>query len=110
MKGPGGRLRFDIRRLWECPVCHRRELTAGDVVARLCTCSAKTDPPRQVWMKLIETKPARPAPIPQPTPPGEPGAATSPPEPAAIEPAAVSVAAQPGPAPSTEGPPERNEG
>jgi hypothetical protein len=60
MKGPGGRLKFDIRRLWECPVCHRRELTTGDVVNRLCTCSAKSDPPRQNWMKLLEPKPARP--------------------------------------------------
>jgi hypothetical protein len=62
MKGPGGRLRFDIRRLWECPVCRRRELTPGDVVTRLCTCSAKSDPPSQNWMKLIEQKPARPEP------------------------------------------------
>jgi hypothetical protein len=68
MKGPGGRLRFDIRRLWECPACHRRELTAGDVVNRLCTCSTKSDPPRQNWMKLVEQKPARPAP-PTPSPP-----------------------------------------
>lgn len=60
MKGPGGRLRFDLRRVWECPVCHRKDWTSGDVVNRLCTCSAKTDPPRQVWMKLVETKPAPP--------------------------------------------------
>lgn len=66
MKGPGGRLRFDIRRVWECPVCHRRELTAGDVVTRLCTCSTKSDPPPQNWMRLIEEKPPRPAPPPPP--------------------------------------------
>ena len=66
MKGPGGRLKFDIRRLWECPACHRRELTAGDVVTRLCACSAKSEPPRQNWMKLIEQKPAKPAPLPPP--------------------------------------------
>jgi hypothetical protein len=68
MKGPGGRLKFDIRRLWECPACHRRDLTAGDIVTRLCTCSSRSDPPRQNWMKLIELKPVRPAP-PPPSPP-----------------------------------------
>ena len=71
MKGPGGRLRFDIRRVWECPACHRRELTAGDLVYRLCTCSAKSDPPRQNWMKLIEQKPVRPEPPPPPIAPIE---------------------------------------
>lgn len=71
MKGPGGRLRFDIRRVWECPACHRRELTPGDVVYRLCTCSVKSDPPRQNWMKLIELKPARPEPPPPPIAPVE---------------------------------------
>lgn len=70
MKGPGGRLRFDIRRLWECPACHRRELTPGDVVTRPCACSAKNDPPRQNWMRLIEQKPLRPEP-PPPSPPIE---------------------------------------
>ncbi len=68
MKGPGGRLRFDIRRVWECPACHRRELTAGDVVYRLCTCSTKSNPPRQNWMKLIEERPVRPVPPPPPSP------------------------------------------
>jgi hypothetical protein len=71
MKGPGGRLKFDIRRQWECPVCHRRKLTPGDVVTRLCTCSAKSDPPRQNWMKLLEQKPARPEPSPPPIAPVE---------------------------------------
>ena len=92
MKGPGGRLRFDIRRVWECPVCHRRELTSGDVVTRLCTCSAKSDPPRQNWMKLIESKPARPAPPPPTIPPVE-------------DAAQVVEVAQPSPLPATSTPP-----
>jgi hypothetical protein len=58
MKGPGGRLRFDLRRVWECPLCHRRDWTGGDSVTRLCNCMAKTEPGRQVWMKLVEVKPA----------------------------------------------------
>src|SRR5262249_6756886 len=54
MKGPGGGLRIDVRRLWECPVCHRREKTPGTVVHRLCDCLAKSNPPRQTWMRLVE--------------------------------------------------------
>jgi hypothetical protein len=54
MKGPSGRLRFDVRRVWECPVCHRRDKTSGKVVHRLCDCLAKSNPPRQTWMRLVE--------------------------------------------------------
>jgi hypothetical protein len=54
MKGPGGRLRFDLRRVWECPICHRRDWTSGDIVFRACTCSGKNDPNHPVWMKLLE--------------------------------------------------------
>ncbi len=61
MKGPGGRQRFDIRRVWECPQCHRRELTTGDVVTRICAGCAKTDPARQAWMRLVADMPDRPA-------------------------------------------------
>jgi hypothetical protein len=62
MKGPGGRIKFEIKRVWECPVCHKREFTAGDVVSRLCTCLAKSNPPRQTWMKLIEEPRKQPKP------------------------------------------------
>jgi hypothetical protein len=58
MKGPGGRMRFDLRRVWECPVCHRRDWTPGEIVFRACTCSTKGDPTSPVWMKLIEEEPA----------------------------------------------------
>jgi hypothetical protein len=63
MKGPGHRGKFDLRRVWECPVCHRREKTSGKVVNLLCKCTAKENPPRQTWMKLIEENP-KPAPAP----------------------------------------------
>ena len=53
MKGPGNRLRFDVRRVWECPICHRRERTSGEVVNRLCDCLAKKNG-QQTSMKLIE--------------------------------------------------------
>ncbi|MCI0458286.1 MAG: hypothetical protein L0Z62_15080 [Gemmataceae bacterium] len=43
-----------MRRLWECPACGRRERTGGSVVNRLCLCGERADPPRQVWMRLLE--------------------------------------------------------
>ena len=60
MRGPGGRQRHRAQRLWQCPVCQRREYTDGHVVHRLCDCRAKGTPPQQVQMRLIE-EPAAPA-------------------------------------------------
>jgi len=64
MKGPSGRLKFDVRRIWECPVCHRREKTGGNVVNRSCDCLAQNDPPRRTWMQLVEETPKRAEPAP----------------------------------------------
>src|SRR5262245_27832142 len=75
MKGPGGRMRFDLRRVWECPVCHRRDWTPGEIVFRACTCSAKGDSSRPVWMKLIEQEPAAAVPDPSPDLQSAPNAA-----------------------------------
>jgi hypothetical protein len=63
MRGPSGRLKFDVRRVWECPICHRRAKTGGAVVNRLCDCQAKNAPSQQIWMQLVEDHPrlARPA-------------------------------------------------
>jgi hypothetical protein len=74
MKGPRGRRKFDVRRVWECPVCHRRARTSGQVVNRECACLATSNPPRQVWMKLIEDEAKKPTADPQPEgqPPGGP--------------------------------------
>jgi hypothetical protein len=60
MKGPGGRLKHDVRRVWECPACGKRERSGGSVVNRLCPCGAAADPPKQAWMRLVEEQP-RPA-------------------------------------------------
>lgn len=67
MKGPGNRLKFSVVRVWECPVCHRRDRTGGDVVSRVCHCLAKRDPPQQTWMKLIEEPRPRAQPAEQPS-------------------------------------------
>jgi hypothetical protein len=59
MKGPHERLKYDLRRVWECPECRRRERTSGAVTSRLCRC--QTDRPRTklVWMRLVEDGPRR---------------------------------------------------
>lgn len=53
MKGPGERTKYDFRRVWECPVCHHRERTGGDVTCSLCACQRKLDPHQRVWMRLV---------------------------------------------------------
>jgi hypothetical protein len=67
MKGPGERLKHDFRRVWECPVCHRRERTGGDVTFLLCICQRKASPAERVWMKLVhEHVRGSEAPLPEP--------------------------------------------
>ena len=62
MKGPYQRLKFDLRRLWECPVCQHRTYTAGDVTSLVCRCQQQVDEMSRRFMHLIEdaptTKPA----------------------------------------------------
>jgi hypothetical protein len=55
MKGPYGRLRYDVQRLWQCPVCQRFERTGGQVVTLPCrSCRSRPDQPNDVWMRLVE--------------------------------------------------------
>lgn len=53
MKGPYERLKYDLRRLWECPVCKRRERTDGTVTFRHCACGTKQEGGQPVVMHLI---------------------------------------------------------
>jgi hypothetical protein len=53
MKGPSERLKYDLHRVWECPVCKRREKTAGSVAFRHCSCQMKQLDGRAVVMKLV---------------------------------------------------------
>jgi hypothetical protein len=53
MKGPYERLKYDLRRLWECPVCKRRERTPGTVTFRHCACGTKVEGGEPVVMQLI---------------------------------------------------------
>jgi len=52
MKGPSGRRRHPIRRIWECPHCHKRSVTSGRVTQRLCSCTTSDDKP--AWMTIIQ--------------------------------------------------------
>jgi len=53
MKGPFERLKYDLRRLWECPVCKRRERAPGSVTFRHCLCRMQELDGQPVVMKLI---------------------------------------------------------
>lgn len=54
MKGPWQRLRFDGRRLWECPACGHRERAAGTVTALSCGCQKTRRDAERVWMRLVD--------------------------------------------------------
>ena len=59
MKGPYERLKYDLRRVWECPVCHHRERTGGDVTSLICGCQENEPPAQRQPMKLVEDGPRR---------------------------------------------------
>jgi hypothetical protein len=90
MKGPYERLKYDLRRVWECPVCSHKERTSGAVATRLCGCQEKMPLPEQRWMRLVEDGVRRvghpPTIFPtsltatSPTPTPEPATPTPPPE------------------------------
>lgn len=62
MKGPGERHKYDLRRVWECPVCHHHEKTSGAVTSALCHCQAKVSGPERQFMKLVSDGPRRTTP------------------------------------------------
>jgi hypothetical protein len=63
MKGPYERLKYDLRRLWECPECKRRERTDGGVTFRFCECGTKQEGGQPVVMKLVADGPQRLVPV-----------------------------------------------
>jgi hypothetical protein len=62
MRGPYERLKYDLRRLWECPVCKRRERTPGSVTFNHCLCQIQQLEGRPVVMTLVEDGVQRVAP------------------------------------------------
>jgi len=53
MKGPSERVKYDLHRVWECPVCKRRERSTGAASFRHCSCQMKQLEGRPVVMKLV---------------------------------------------------------
>jgi hypothetical protein len=53
MKGPYQRLKYDLRRVWECPACKRRERLPPTITFRHCDCQLKQLDGKPVVMKLI---------------------------------------------------------
>ncbi|MFO0864986.1 MAG: hypothetical protein U0744_10100 [Gemmataceae bacterium] len=49
MKGPAGRIKYQAKRMWQCPKCRRKLLTGGDVSTLACTCQ----PAQSVWMHVV---------------------------------------------------------
>ena len=74
MKGPFERLKYDLRRIWECPACGAKQRTDGSVTTRFCTCGKPNSNP-QLAMKLVSDGPRRtvppiPPPLIEPEPDG----------------------------------------
>ncbi len=55
MKGPYERLKYDFRRTFECPKCHRRVRAPGHITFVFCNCRADTpDRNARTLMRLID--------------------------------------------------------
>ena len=72
MKGPYERLKYTLRRTWECPACSRRIQTDGTSTANVCECQFGHAENERISMKLLldgirRTQVAQPQPT---SPPG----------------------------------------
>jgi len=57
MKGPYERLKYDLRRVWECPACSRQLRSSGAVTAMVCSCQIQQPLVTQITMKLVHDGP-----------------------------------------------------
>jgi hypothetical protein len=62
MKGPFERLKYDLRRIWECPQCGHKVRTDGSATTQFCRCGKSNTSPTVV-MKLVGDGPRRLVPI-----------------------------------------------
>ena len=102
MKGPYERLKYDLRRVWECPQCQRRQRTDGTITGLICDCQLAVEENQRVSMRLSRDDIRRSSvKQPQPsTPPSdsvEPAPTPTLTEPAAEGPSSETVAADPDP-------------
>jgi len=58
MKGPFERLKYDLRRIWECPACGHKVRTDGAATSQFCRCGKNNTNPA-VAMKLVGDGPRR---------------------------------------------------
>ena len=54
MKGPYERLKYDLRRVFECPRCRRRVRMPGHVTSVRCTCKGEHPDEPSPMMKMLE--------------------------------------------------------
>lgn len=66
MKGPFERLKYDLRRIWECPQCGHKVRTDGSATTQFCRCGKSNTNPA-IPMKLVGDGPRRLVPpVPRP--------------------------------------------
>ena len=53
MKGPYERLKYTLRRTWECPACSRRIQTDGTSTGNVCECQFGHPENERISMKLL---------------------------------------------------------
>lgn len=58
MKGPFERLKYDLRRIWECPQCGHKVRTDGSATTQFCRCGKSNTNPA-IAMKLVGDGPRR---------------------------------------------------
>ena len=110
MRGPYERLKYDLRRIWECPTCGRLERTEGSTTFRLCRCGPKPPPgAAPVLMRLVSDGALRVQPPFQwpefpPDPPPEPPRGEETPAVAPETPADAAPVQAPDTAPAAESP------
>ena len=66
MKGPYERLKYDLRRTWECPKCLGRQQTDGTTTGIVCECQLVIPENERLSMKLLRDG-VRLSPVKQPT-------------------------------------------
>lgn len=54
MRGPYERVKWDLRRVWECPDCQHRERLEGTVTSVYCRCQRQKQIKDQVVMRLVD--------------------------------------------------------
>ena len=59
MKGPFERLKYDLRREWECPACSHKERSSGAETFRFCRCQKKETESQRTPMRLVKDGPRR---------------------------------------------------